>query len=130
MAKFPPVSLTGTETILVVEDSLQLRELIREVLEVRGYRVLDAEHGDRALEVAGRHQGPIDLLLTDVIMPGMNGRELADRLVATRPEAKVLFVSGYGADALVRYGVEGGAAYVQKPFTPDVLARAVREVLG
>ncbi len=125
-----PASLTGTETVLVVEDSPQLRELMQEVLQVRGYRVLDAENGDAALEVARRHDGPIHLLLTDVIMPGMNGRQLADRLTAARPDMKVLFASGYTADVLVQYGVEGGVHYLQKPFTPDVLARKVREVLS
>ena len=125
-----PASLTGNETVLVVEDSPQLRELMQEVLQVRGYRVLDAENGDAALEVAGRHEGPIHLLLTDVIMPGMNGRQLADRLTAVRPDMKVLFASGYTADALVQYGVEGGVRYLQKPFTPDALARKVREILS
>jgi CheY-like chemotaxis protein len=125
-----PASLTGSETVLVVEDSPQLRELMEEVLQVRGYRVLDAENGDAALEVARRHDGPIHLLLTDVIMPGMNGRQLADRLTAVRPDMKVLFASGYTADVLVQYGVEGGVHYLQKPFTPDALTRKVREILS
>ena len=125
-----PASLTGSETVLVVEDSPQLRELIQEVLQVRGYRVLVAEHGDAALDVAGHHDGPIHLLLTDVIMPGMNGRQLADRLTALRPDMQVLFASGYTADVLVQHGVDGGMHYLQKPFTPDALARKVREVLS
>jgi PAS domain S-box-containing protein len=124
-----PASLKGTETVLVVEDSPQLRELIEEILRVRGYRILVAEHGDGALELARRHDGPIHLLLTDVIMPGLNGRELADRLSTERPEMKVLFASGYTADVLVRYGVAGETSYIQKPFSPDVLSRKVREVL-
>ena len=125
-----PASLTGSETVLVVEDSPQLRELIQEVLQVRGYQVLEADAGDAALDVARRHDGPIHLLLTDVIMPGMNGRQLADRLTAVRPDVKVLFASGYTADVLVQYGVEGGRHYLQKPFTPDALARKVREILS
>jgi PAS domain S-box-containing protein len=125
-----PVSLSGSETILVVEDSPQLRELMREVLEARGYHILDAEHGAAALETARRHDGPIHLLLTDVIMPGMNGRQLAERLRAVRPETRVLLVSGYSADALAPYGVESGVPTVQKPFTPDELVRRVRAILG
>jgi PAS domain S-box-containing protein len=125
-----PLPLTGTETILVVEDSPQLLELMREVLQERGYRILEAENGMAALETAHRHDGPIHLLLTDVIMPGMNGRQLADRLVVLRPEMRVLFASGYSADALAPYGVEAHVPYLQKPFTPDELARKVREILG
>jgi len=124
-----PVSLQGSEAILVVEDSPQLRTLIREVLELHGYQVLDAPSGQAALEVAERPGTHVDLLLTDVIMPGMNGRELADRLSARQPGLKVVFASGYTADALTRYGVEAGSGYLQKPFSPKVLASKVREVL-
>ncbi len=117
-------------TILVVEDSAQLRELFRDVLELHGYKVLDAANGRAALEVAARFEGTIDLLLTDVIMPEMNGRQLADRLTAFRPGIKVMFASGYSADDLVRHGVEAGMAYMQKPFSPEALAQKVRDVLG
>ncbi|HKC48330.1 MAG TPA: response regulator, partial [Gemmatimonadales bacterium] len=120
----------GGGTILVVEDSSQLRELFRDVLELHGYKVLDAPNGRAALDVAAAHQGTIDLLLTDVIMPEMNGRQLADRLLATRPGTKVMFASGYSADDLVRHGVEAGMAYMQKPFSPESLAQKVKEVLG
>jgi two-component system, cell cycle sensor histidine kinase and response regulator CckA len=126
----PQASLGGHETILVVEDSPQLRELLHDVLELRGYRVFDAPNGAVALEAAARHDGPIHLLLTDVIMPGMNGRQLADALLAVRPDLKVLFTSGYPADAIARHGVGAGIAYLQKPFSPEALARKVREVLG
>jgi PAS domain S-box-containing protein len=130
----PPVaavgSLEGGGTILVVEDSVQLRELFRDVLELHGYRVLDAPNGRAALEVAAGHSGTIDLLLTDVIMPEMNGRQLADHLVAARPGIKVLFASGYSEEDLARHGVEGGMAYLQKPFNPGALARRVKEILG
>jgi two-component system cell cycle sensor histidine kinase/response regulator CckA len=117
-------------TILVVEDSAQLRELFRDVLELHGYNVLDAANGRAALEVAAAFAGTIDLLLTDVIMPEMNGRELADHLTASRPGIKVMFASGYSADDLVRHGVEAGMAYMQKPFSPEALAQKVRDVLG
>ncbi len=120
----------GGGTILVVEDSAQLRELFRDVLELHGYTVLDAPNGRAALDVAAAHTGTIDLLLTDVIMPEMNGRQLADRLLATRPGIKVMFASGYSADDLVRHGVEAGMAYMQKPFSPESLAAKVKDVLG
>ena len=120
----------GGGTILVVEDSAQLRELFRDVLELHGYNVLDAPNGRAALEVAAGFAGTIDLLLTDVIMPEMNGRELADHLTASRPGIKVMFASGYSADDLVRHGVEAGMAYMQKPFSPEALAQKVRDVLG
>ncbi len=124
-----PTSLQGTEAILVVEDSPQLRSLMREVLEMHGYRVLDASTGRAALEVATQPGTHIDLLLTDVIMPGMNGRELADTLTAKQPGLKVVFASGYTADALTRYGVGTGSGYLQKPFSPKILASKVREIL-
>ncbi|HET9707648.1 MAG TPA: response regulator [Gemmatimonadales bacterium] len=120
----------GGGTVLVVEDSAQLRELFRDVLELHGYKVLDAPNGRAALDVAAGHSGTIDLLLTDVIMPEMNGRQLADRLLATRPGIKVMFASGYSADDLVGHGVEAGMAYMQKPFSPESLATKVKEVLG
>jgi two-component system cell cycle sensor histidine kinase/response regulator CckA len=127
--RIEPASLLGSETVLVVEDSPQLRELMREVLQGRGYHILDAENGEAALETARQHEGPIHLLLTDVIMPGMNGRQLADRLTAVRSDLRVLFASGYTADALAPYGMERGVPYMQKPFTPDDLARRVRAIL-
>ncbi|HXJ29580.1 MAG TPA: response regulator [Gemmatimonadales bacterium] len=120
----------GGGTILVVEDSSQLRELFRDVLELHGYKVLDAPNGRAAVEVAADYPATIDLLLTDVIMPEMNGRQLADRLLTTRPGIKVMFASGYSADDLVRHGVEAGMAYMQKPFSPESLAQKVKDVLG
>jgi CheY-like chemotaxis protein len=135
MPEAQPVAATaaaphGGGTILVVEDSAQLRELFRDVLELHGYKVLDAPNGRAAVDVAAAYAGTIDLLLTDVIMPEMNGRQLADRLVATRPGIKVMFASGYSADDLVRHGVEAGMAYMQKPFSPESLAQKVKDVLG
>lgn len=120
----------GRETVLVVEDEEAVRELAREILERTGYTVLEARHGVEALLISDRHNGPIHLLLTDVIMPQLNGRGLAQRLVARRPDTKVLFMSGYQTKDLVHHGMlDADVAFLQKPFTPDGLARMVRQVL-
>ena len=120
----------GTETVLLAEDEPPVRAIARQVLERHGYTVLEAPSAESALDIATRYSGTIHLLLTDVIMPGMNGRELATRLADLRPDARVIFMSGYTDDAVMRHGVlEPGATYVQKPFTPDAIARKVREVL-
>ncbi len=123
-------TLAGTETVLMAEDDDLLRPLAQNVLEKFGYTVLAAANADAALASASGHQGPIHLLVSDVVMPGASGRELARRLAATHPETKVLFVSGYTDDAIVHHGMlEPGLNYLQKPFTPATLARKVREVL-
>jgi len=120
----------GTETVLVVEDEAPVRSVARQVLERHGYTVLEAASAEAALDIATRYSGTIHLVLTDVVMPGLNGRELATRLADLRPDARVIFMSGYTDDAVTRHGVlEPGSAYVQKPFTPDAIARRVREVL-
>jgi CheY-like chemotaxis protein len=120
----------GSETILVVEDDQGVRTLARDVLEMDGYTMLEARHGEEALRVCEQHEGPIHLLVTDVVMPGMSGRQLAERLEPMHPEMKVLYVSGYTDNAIVRHGVlEPGLAFLQKPFTPSALTRKVREVL-
>jgi len=120
----------GTETVLIVEDAAAVRAVMRHVLERQGYAVLEASNGAAALERVAGHPAPIHLLLTDVIMPGLSGRQLADRLAALRPDTRVLYASGYTDDAVVRHGVlESGIAYLQKPFTTESLARKVREVL-
>jgi len=120
----------GSETILLVEDEERVRALVRTILAHHGYTVLDAPHPDEALVTSARHLGPIHLLLTDVVMPQMSGPGLADRLTPTRPEMKVLYMSGYTDNAVVQHGVLApGAAFLQKPFTPDQLARTVRDVL-
>ena len=127
----PPAPVAGgSETVLVVEDQAEVRELTKRILEARGYTVLTADDGKQAVQLAGQHGKRIDLLLTDVVMPGMNGRELALSLAAQRSDIKVLFVSGYTGEAIRQHGLlELGAAFLQKPFTPDVLTRKVREVL-
>jgi CheY-like chemotaxis protein len=120
----------GTETVLVVEDEAAVLTLSRRALEAQGYVVLAANDPTDALRVVERHGGPIHLLLTDVVMPGSSGRELADRLVARRPDIRVLYMSGYPGDAVVQHGsLPVGSAFVQKPFSPDGLARKVRDVL-
>jgi two-component system cell cycle sensor histidine kinase/response regulator CckA len=121
----------GSETVLLVEDEESVRELVRDTLASKGYHVLEAENGQSGLAVAAAHDGIIELVITDVVMPGMSGRELADQLVAIRPEVKVLYLSGYTEDTIVSEGtIESGKAFLQKPFTLQGLSRKVREVLG
>jgi PAS domain S-box-containing protein len=127
----PEVDTRGTETVLVVEDVAAVRAVTREMLQRYGYHVLDAADGAAALQLAADHHAPIHLLLTDVVMPDLNGRDLAERLSAARPDMKVLFMSGYTDDAVVRHGIlQEGIAYLQKPFTPRSLSAKVRKVLG
>ncbi|MEX1182052.1 MAG: PAS domain S-box protein [Gemmatimonadota bacterium] len=122
--------LTGTEFILVVEDDDTVRNVTSRMLEARGYRVLLAGAGAEALKLVEQHAGQISLLISDVVMPDMSGRELADRLAQIRPDMRVLFVSGYTDDTIAHHGVlEQGVNFLQKPFTPDALARMVRRVL-
>jgi PAS domain S-box-containing protein len=119
----------GEETVLLVEDELGVRGLAVAVLESSGYTVLSTEQPGQAIELCDRHEGPIHLLLTDVVMPGMNGHEVAKTVSSRRPETKILFMSGYTPDVAVRHGVLSKSAYLQKPFSPAALARKVREVL-
>ena len=105
--------------------------MAHEILQSNGYSVLDASNGKEALTLSRLHDGVIDLMLTDVVMPKLGGRELAESLSGTRPEMRVLYMSGYTDDAIVHHGVlDGRAAFLQKPFTPDDLARKIREVLA
>lgn len=119
----------GTETVLLVEDEPGVRGLAVAVLESSGYTVLSAEQPDQAIEICAQHAGPIHLLLTDVVMPGLSGQEVARAVAASRPDIKVLFMSGYTADIALRHRVLATSAYLQKPFTPAALARKVRDVL-
>jgi PAS domain S-box-containing protein len=121
----------GSETILVVEDQEEVRKMILASLETCGYRVLEAANGKAALELASRYEGAIDLLITDVIMPGITGKETADRLAPLRPKMKVLYISGYSGQVIAHRGVlDDSVAYLPKPFSPSELAAKVREMLG
>lgn len=123
-------ALEGSETILLVEDDEQARRLARAMLERHGYTVLAAEDGRVALALADKHEGALHLLLTDVILPGMNGRDLAARIAEKRPDLKVLFMSGYTDNVIVHHGVlEQGVNFIQKPFTINDLAVKIRDVL-
>jgi signal transduction histidine kinase/CheY-like chemotaxis protein len=125
-----PEPAGGSETILLVEDEPAVRAIGKELLEMNGYNVLEAENGAHALEVADRFPGEIHLLISDVIMPRVGGRELAERLSAIRPSIRVLFVSGFTDDTISRHGVlEEGVAFLQKPFTLEILSQKVRELL-
>jgi PAS domain S-box-containing protein len=128
--KPPTAPSPGTETILFVEDEENVRELVSEYLKARGYTVLEAGDGIAALELAEKHEGAIQMLITDVVMPKLSGRELATRVTARRQGLKVLYISGYTDDSVFRHGVlEGGMSFLQKPFNLKALAEKVREVL-
>jgi CheY-like chemotaxis protein len=122
----PPVSLQGSETILLVEDDGQLREAMVRILRQHGYTVLDAQNGGEALLICEQHAGPIQLLVSDALMPRMSGLQLAERLRQLRPGLPVLFVSGHDESAA---GLPPTAPWLEKPFTPEMLARRVRALL-
>jgi CheY-like chemotaxis protein len=120
----------GSETILLVEDEPSVRELARRILHSRGYNVLVAMDGPSAIEMVEHGQQHVDLLLTDVIMPGLNGQDVAERVRALRPDIRVLFMSGYNEEAVLRDGVlAAGAAFLEKPFSPSELLNRVRRIL-
>ncbi|MBI2835257.1 MAG: PAS domain S-box protein [Acidobacteria bacterium] len=121
---------TGTETILLAEDEDGLRRIMKRALTMSGYRVLEAQNGEEAVRLAEQHHDDIPLLITDVIMPGMTGRDVADWLMPLRPEMRVLYISGYSEDAISRHGVlSAQASFLQKPFTPQQLLQRIREML-
>jgi len=124
------VAPRGSETILLVEDEDAVRSLTCRILQKQGYRVLTAEDGRAALTIATQEEGRIDLILTDIVMPGLNGRGLVEKVVGIRPLIKSLYMSGYTDDDIVRRGfVEPSRSFLQKPFTSEVLVQTVRKVL-
>ncbi|MGH7205544.1 MAG: response regulator [Nitrospiraceae bacterium] len=124
----PPDLSPHSQTILVVDDERMVRELVCKILRLRGYTVLEASHGVEALRICLEHAGPIHLLLTDIFMPEMNGRTLAERVTAQRPHIRVLYMST-DATPITHLSLRTETAFIQKPFTPDALARRVRKVL-
>jgi PAS domain S-box-containing protein len=128
--KIPVALCGGNETVLLVEDEPGVRVLVRETLQLYGYKVLEARHGYEALLIEQDYLNPIHMLISDVVMPQMSGREVADRLASARRDLKVLYISGYTEAAVIHHGVlDPGTAFLQKPFAPDDLVRKVREVL-
>jgi CheY-like chemotaxis protein len=121
----------GTETVLVVEDVHEIRTLITQVLELYGFRVLSAANGEEGLRRARQYEGPIDLVLTDIIMPGMTGKQMADQLLLERPGSKVLYTTGYSWEVIAGHGaLDQEIPCLSKPFTPSALLAKVRQVLG
>jgi two-component system cell cycle sensor histidine kinase/response regulator CckA len=121
----------GSETVLVIEDEQAVRHLACRILTSYGYKVLEAAGGPEALVLSEQYTGSIDIVLTDVVMPKMNGFELAERMKLRSPDTKVLFMSGYADNAIKRQGrLEPGMQFIQKPFTPAALAQKMREALG
>jgi CheY-like chemotaxis protein len=126
----PAKPARGSETILLVEDEDTVRDISRESLERHGYTVLTAAHGPEALRICERHPGPIHALVTDIVMPGMSGRQVAERVLRMRPEVQVLYVSGYTEDAVIHHGIRAAEVpFLTKPFSPRVLAAKVQELL-
>lgn len=119
-----------TAVILVVDDDPAVRQVAARVLQRAGYRVLQAGEGVEALDVARGYPGRLDLLLTDVVMPGMNGRELSERLIEERPDTRLLYMSAYTEDEVILRGVRVGINFLYKPFSLEDLTEAVRQVLG
>jgi len=124
-------AVSGDEVVLLVEDDMMVRAFTRKALERLGYEVIEAGDGNEALDILGRRQQPVDIVVTDIVMPMLGGRELAQRVLDRWPGTPILFVSGYSDDAILRRGVlDQGAHFLQKPFTAAALARAMRRALG
>jgi DNA-binding response OmpR family regulator len=125
-----PSAISGTETLLIVENEAAIRNLLQMALQKNGYRVLTAESGREALDLVNAHSGPIHLLITDVMMPDIDGPELVRRLSTLRPDTRTLFMSGYMDDALGEQGaLPSNVNFIQKPFSPRTIAQRVREIL-
>lgn len=123
-------AIKGSETILLVEDDEMVRNLLSRVLRQYGYHILEAMDGRQAMEIAAQYEKKIHLMITDVVMPGMNGRELADALQAEKPETRVLYMSGYASSVIAHHGIlDTGMSFIQKPISPKILARKIQEVL-
>ena len=121
----------NSETVILVEDEARVRDLTERMLKKLGYSVLTAANGEEAMDVSRAHQGRISLLVTDVVMPNMSGKQVADALVSSRPELKVLYLSGYTENTVVHHGVlDSNVDFLAKPFSRDALARKIREVLS
>jgi CheY-like chemotaxis protein len=126
----PKLAPHADETILLVEDEQVVRDLVGQILQTTGYAVLQSTSGEQALQMSSAHQGPIHLLLADVVLPGLSGPEVAAQLVSTRPEMQVIYMSGYAPEIIIRYGIsEKHRLFLQKPFTPTTLLAHVREAL-
>jgi CheY-like chemotaxis protein len=125
-----PDSACGNETILLAEDEDMVRNLVRESLEMHGYTVLEAANGEEALLICQRHEGPIHVLLTDVVMPRMGGKELAEHLTLSHPDMRVIYMSGYADQSIAHHGIlDRNISFIGKPFRPDALVLRVAEVL-
>jgi CheY-like chemotaxis protein len=125
-----PRKYQGTETLLIVEDEAIVRELAHRILSQRGYHVIAAGNGQEALQICRNYDEPIDLMITDVVMPGMSGRDLAEQAAPIRPDMKILFISGYPNDIIAEHGIlSDGISFLQKPFSPDSLTAKVQGIL-